>query len=153
MIEAAQKKLRAADAEGQRRLLALHGGDRSRLEVAPNLWAGIGLIRAGAATALVGSPNTVAERLKEYMALGIDCVVGSGYPHLEEAYRVAELLFPYLQINRPPRSEDREPVTSSATLGAMALERTSPEATKADKKSRADEKPTRARARPARSPA
>jgi alkanesulfonate monooxygenase len=121
-IEAAQKKLRSADAEGQRRMLALHGGDRNRLEIAPNLWAGIGLVRAGAATALVGSPKTVAARLKEYMAVGIDSVVGSGYPHLEEAYRVAELLFPHLPINKPPRSRDDEPVSSVSTLGAMALE-------------------------------
>lgn len=153
VIEAAQTKLKAADAEGQRRLLALHGGDRSRLEVAPNLWAGIGLIRAGAATALVGSPKTVAARLREYMALGIDTVVGSGYPHLEEAYRVGELLFPHLPINRPPRPEDREPVTSSATLGAMALEKTKPDAAKVIQKGEPAEKSAKVRARPARSPA
>lgn len=98
LIAAAQKKLRAADSEGQRRMLALHGGDRTRLEVSPNLWAGVGLVRSGAATALVGSPETVAARIREYQSLGIDTVIGSGYPHLEEAYRVAELLFPHLNL-------------------------------------------------------
>lgn len=154
VIEAAQEKLRAADAEGQRRLLALHGGDRKRLEVAPNLWAGIGLVRAGAATALVGSPTTVAKRLKEYMALGIDAVIGSGYPHLEEAYRVAELLFPHLPINEPPRTEDREPELPVATFGAMALEpakarRTKPKApvSKSPANSRATVKRAKSRVR------
>ena len=88
----------ATDSEGQRRMMALHGGRRDALEVSPNLWAGVGLMRGGAGTALVGSPATVAARLREYQALGIDTVIGSGYPHLEEAYRVAELLFPALGL-------------------------------------------------------
>jgi alkanesulfonate monooxygenase len=99
LIQAAQKKLSAADSEGQRRMLALHGGDRTRLEISPNLWAGVGLVRSGSATALVGSPETVAKRLREYQDLGIDTVIGSGYPHLEEAYRVGEMLFPYLTLS------------------------------------------------------
>lgn len=88
------------DSVGQRRMSALHGGRRDRLVVSPNLWAGIGLVRTGAGTALVGTPAQVAERLAEYQDLGIDTVVGSGYPHLEEAYRVAELLFPALGLAR-----------------------------------------------------
>ena len=89
------------DSVGQQRMNALHGGRRDRLEVSPNLWAGVGLVRSGAGTALVGSPATVAERLREYQALGIDTVIASGYPHLEEAYRVAELLLPELGITPP----------------------------------------------------
>jgi alkanesulfonate monooxygenase len=81
-------------------MLALHGGSRERLEIAPNLWAGVGLVRGGAGTALVGDPATVAERIREYQALGIDTVIASGYPHLEEAYRVAELLFPHLDLSQ-----------------------------------------------------
>ncbi|MGJ8515016.1 FMNH2-dependent alkanesulfonate monooxygenase [Carnimonas bestiolae] len=101
-IENAQKALRASsDSVGQQRMFALHNGRRDALEVSPNLWAGIGLVRSGAGTALVGSPATVAERLREYQALGIDTVIGSGYPHLEEAYSVAELLFPELGIDSP----------------------------------------------------
>lgn len=90
-----------SDSVGQARMQALHQGRRDRLEVSPNLWAGVGLVRSGAGTALVGSPATVAARLREYQALGIDTVVGSGFPHLEEAYRVAELLFPELGIPAP----------------------------------------------------
>ena len=48
---------RATDSEGQRRMMALHGGRRDRLVVSPNLWAGVGLMRGGAGTALVGNPR------------------------------------------------------------------------------------------------
>lgn len=95
-IAAAQANYARMDSEGQRRMAALHGGRRDKLEVSPNLWAGVGLVRGGAGTALVGSPEIIAERLKEYADLGIDTFVLSGYPHLEEAYRFAELVFPLL---------------------------------------------------------
>ncbi|WP_337057763.1 FMNH2-dependent alkanesulfonate monooxygenase [Pseudomonas sp. USHLN015] len=95
-IAAAQANYARMDSEGQRRMAALHQGRRDRLEVAPNLWAGVGLVRGGAGTALVGDPQTVAARLQEYADLGIESFVLSGYPHLEEAYRFAELVFPLL---------------------------------------------------------
>lgn len=98
-IESAQARfLKQMDSVGQRRMSALHGGRRDKLLVGPNLWAGFGLVRNGAGTALVGTPEQVADRLREYQEAGIDLVIGSGYPHLEEAYRVAELLFPALGI-------------------------------------------------------
>jgi len=74
----------------------LHGGRRDKLEVSPNLWAGVGLVRGGAGTALVGDGKTVAARMQEYADLGIDTFILSGYPHLEESYRFAELVFPLL---------------------------------------------------------
>ncbi|MBB3159902.1 FMNH2-dependent alkanesulfonate monooxygenase [Rhizobium laguerreae] len=98
--EAQERFVHESDSVGQKRMAALHGGRRDKLEVSPNLWAGVGLVRAGAGTALVGSPKTVAARLREYQEIGIDTVIGSGYPHLEEAYRVAELIFPELGISR-----------------------------------------------------
>jgi len=97
-IAAAQKAFARFDSVGQRRMAALHGGRRDRLEVSPNLWAGVGLVRGGAGTALVGSPEEVAARIAEYAALGVETFIFSGYPHLEEAYRVAELLFPLLPL-------------------------------------------------------
>ncbi len=107
-IAAAQAALSRFDSAGQKRMQALHGGGREHLEISPNLWAGVGLVRGGAGTALVGDPETVAARIKEYAALGIEEFIFSGYPHLEEAHRVAELLFPLLPIERlagaePPR--------------------------------------------------
>jgi alkanesulfonate monooxygenase len=95
-IAKAQEKFAAMDSEGQRRMAALHGGRRDKLEVSPNLWAGVGLVRGGAGTALVGDPQTVADRMREYADLGIDTFILSGYPHLEESYRFAELVFPLL---------------------------------------------------------
>ena len=83
---------------GQRRMAELHNGDRSKLEVSPNLWAGVGLVRGGAGTALVGDPQTVADRIQEYADLGISTFIFSGYPHLEESIRFAELVFPLLPI-------------------------------------------------------
>src|SRR6202789_3570561 len=87
-------------------MAALHGGQRDRLEVSPNLWAGVGLVRGGAGTALVGDPETVAARMKEYIALGIDTFILSGYPHLEEAYRFAELVFPLLPLSHAAAAPD-----------------------------------------------
>ena len=95
-IAAAQKSFSRFDSEGQRRMAALHDGRRDNLEISPNLWAGVGLVRGGAGTALVGNPQQVAERIKEYADLGIESFIFSGYPHLEEAYRFAELVFPLL---------------------------------------------------------
>ncbi len=96
VIARAQAAFAKMDSEGQRRMAALHGGRRDKLEVSPNLWAGVGLVRGGAGTALVGDPETVAARMKEYADLGIDTFILSGYPHLEESYRFAELVFPLL---------------------------------------------------------
>ncbi|NEQ28603.1 MAG: LLM class flavin-dependent oxidoreductase, partial [Microcoleus sp. SIO2G3] len=106
-IAAAQAALAKSDSEGQRRMMALHNGDRTNLEISPNLWAGVGLVRGGAGTALVGDPDTVAARMQEYADLGIDTFIFSGYPHLEEAYRVAELLFPKLPIAHSPQPPSR----------------------------------------------
>jgi alkanesulfonate monooxygenase len=85
-----QAQLSAMDSVGQRRMQTLHAGNRDELEIYPNLWAGYGLVRGGAGTAVVGSHEDVAERLEEYAALGIDHAILSGQPHLEEAYWFAE---------------------------------------------------------------
>ncbi|CAN5727661.1 FMNH2-dependent alkanesulfonate monooxygenase [soil metagenome] len=96
----AQAVFSKMDSVGQRRMAALHAGGAKRkredLEISPNLWAGVGLVRGGAGTALVGDAKTVAARIEEYAALGIDNFIFSGYPHLEESYRFAELVFPLL---------------------------------------------------------
>jgi alkanesulfonate monooxygenase len=117
-IAAAQKSFARFDSVGQRRMAELHGGRRESLEISPNLWAGVGLVRGGAGTALVGDPETVAARLQEYASLGIDTFILSGYPHLEEAYRVAELLFPLLGDGEPAARAQESYVGPFGDLGA-----------------------------------
>ena len=98
-IERVQTGLAKSESEGQKRMLDLHRGrsrDLRSLEVAPNLWSGVGLVRGGAGTALVGSHEEVSERISEYADLGIDHFILSGHPHLEEAWQFAEGVVPTL---------------------------------------------------------
>lgn len=118
IASAKRQFLENSDSVGQRRQFELHGGRRDRLEVSPNLWAGVGLVRHGVGTALVGSPQTVAARLWEYQKLGIRTVIASGYPHLEEAYRVAELLFPELGIGKPAYEPGRDFIPEPPRIAA-----------------------------------
>ncbi|HWJ74152.1 MAG TPA: FMNH2-dependent alkanesulfonate monooxygenase [Kaistia sp.] len=97
-IANAQQVFARMDSVGQSRMSELHGGRRDKLEISPNLWAGVGLVRGGAGTALVGDAETVAARIDEYRRLGIDTFILSGYPHLEEAYRFGELVLPRLPL-------------------------------------------------------
>ncbi|MFE3022225.1 LLM class flavin-dependent oxidoreductase [Streptomyces sp. NPDC059256] len=95
-VRTVQEGLARSESEGQRRMLALHGGSTDGLEISPNLWAGIGLVRGGAGTALVGNHREVAERIVEYHRLGIDEFIMSGHPHVEEAYWFGEGVLPRL---------------------------------------------------------
>ncbi|UPK42129.1 FMNH2-dependent alkanesulfonate monooxygenase [Paenibacillus pabuli] len=104
-IQAAQSLLDRFDSVGQRRMTQLVRDHQEQLEISPNLWAGIGQVRGGVGTALVGNPEEVATRLREYADLGVDTFILSGYPHLEEAYRISELLFPLLPVTYPQRPE------------------------------------------------
>jgi alkanesulfonate monooxygenase len=113
-IAAAQEEFASTQSEGQRRMAELHGGDASNLEIHPNVWAGIGLVRGGVGTALVGSHDQVAERICEYAELGFDEFILSGYPHLEEAYWFAEGVMPILRRQgRLAGGEDAPAVVSS----------------------------------------
>lgn len=104
-VRAARADFAATQSEGQRRMAemsAAAGGedvpdDPRSLEVYPNLWSGVGLVRGGAGTALVGTHEQVADRIEEYAELGIEEFILSGYPHLEEAYRCGEGLLPELR--------------------------------------------------------
>ncbi|MGH2939752.1 MAG: LLM class flavin-dependent oxidoreductase [Solirubrobacterales bacterium] len=109
-IAQVQDRLRRSESEGQRRMTELHGGSRANLDVSPNLWAGVGLGRGGAGTALVGSHAEVAERIEEYAEVGIEEFVLSGYPHLEELYWFGEGVLPLLErrgLWRPPGELER----------------------------------------------
>nr|BEK71419.1 LLM class flavin-dependent oxidoreductase [Kitasatospora purpeofusca] len=100
-----QATLAAGESTGQARQSTLHAafrdsGRTSDLEVHPNVWAGVGLLRGGAGTALVGSHCEVADRIEEYAGLGIEEFILSGFPHLEEAYEVGEGVLPLLGAGR-----------------------------------------------------
>jgi alkanesulfonate monooxygenase len=96
----AQAQLAASESVGQQRMVELHKGALGAgvrgLEIHPGLWAGIGLVRGGAGTALVGSHSEVADLIETYHGLGISEFVLSGYPHLEEAYWFGEGVRPEL---------------------------------------------------------
>ena len=85
------------DSEGERRqqMMRKRNGDREELVIAPNLWTGIGKARVGVGAALVGSGENVAQRLQEYVDLGIDTFILSGYPHLEEAQNFGRYVMPH----------------------------------------------------------
>jgi alkanesulfonate monooxygenase len=117
-IQKAQATFARMDSVGQQRMLRLHGGRRDKLEVSPNLWAGVGLVRGGAGTALVGDPETVATRIKEYMEVGIESFILSGYPHLEECYRFAELVFPLLPL-KATTGRERAVARNAGPFGEM----------------------------------
>ena len=99
IAEAQNGFVHISESVGQKRMSALHQGRRDKLVVGPNLWAGPGLVRGGAGTALVGNPDNVAARIREYQGIGIETIIASAYPHLEEAFNVAELLFPKLGLS------------------------------------------------------
>ena len=102
-IARSQQALARSTSVGQANMRGLHeayrggSGKAADLEIYPNLWAGVGLVRGGAGTALVGSHAEVADRIEEYAALGIEEFIMSGYPHLEEAYWFGEGVLPELR--------------------------------------------------------
>ena len=113
-IAAAQADFATTQSVGQQRMASLHGGGDDGLVVYPNVWAGIGLVRGGVGTALVGSYDEVADRIAEYHALGFDEFIFSGYPHLEEAYWFGEGVMPVLRARGllPPLDGTDAPVFS-----------------------------------------
>ncbi|MEU4237518.1 LLM class flavin-dependent oxidoreductase [Actinoplanes sp. NPDC026619] len=110
-----QAGLRRSESEGQKRMLALNGGTKDGLEIYPGLWAGVGLVRGGAGTALVGSHQQVADLIEEYAAAGISEFVLSGYPHLEESYRFGEGVLPELAR----RGRWRHPAPGRGSVSAV----------------------------------
>ena len=102
------------------RMAELHGGSLDDLEIYPNVWAGVGLLRAGAGTALVGSYEEVAERIAEYVEAGVDEFILSGYPHVEEAYWFGEGVAPLLRERGLLPAEEGEHTAVAGDAGPGA---------------------------------
>ena len=62
-----------------------------------HLWNGLSEVRVNCGSALVGTPDQVADALLEYWRLGIDEFILSGFPHIEECRRAAGELLPRLR--------------------------------------------------------
>jgi hypothetical protein len=65
LVQGTQKAFARSQSVGQQRMASLHNGSADSLVVSPNLWAGYGLVRGGAGTALVGSHEEVADRIED----------------------------------------------------------------------------------------
>jgi alkanesulfonate monooxygenase len=128
-IAFSQRTFARFDSVGQQRMTRLHNGRHDQLEVSPNLWAGVGLVRGGAGTALVGNPEQVAARMREYMGLGIDRFILSGYPHLEECYRFAELVFPLLPL-KSTTGRHLGPARNAGPFGEIVANTVAPSGTR-----------------------
>ena len=106
-IAASQQVFARMDSVGQKRMSELHGGRRDRLEISPNLWAGVGLVRGGAGTALVGDPDTVAERMTSIAASGPTPSSSPATRISRKPIASAELLLPRLPLERPVASAEK----------------------------------------------
>jgi alkanesulfonate monooxygenase len=123
-IAKAQAGFTVSESVGQQRMARLHHGNRDSLRIGRNLWAGVGLVRGGAGTAFVGSPENIARAMVEYRNAGVETFIFSGYPHLEEAYRSAELLFPAIGKNSPLFQTVEQAVeTATARAGSATVGR------------------------------
>lgn len=104
------------ESEGQKRMLEFQRNGRNSLWLRDNLWAGVGLVRGGAGTAMVGDGTSVSQLMHEYAQIGIDTFILSGYPHLEEAYHFAEHVFPLLDLNPCRSDQTRSEVVANGAI-------------------------------------
>ena len=81
----------------------------------PHLFTGIGRARSGCGAAIVGDPDQVEAKLRRYVDMGIRSFILSGYPHLRECERFAELVLGRFETCSLPavrgRIPEQEPMT------------------------------------------
>jgi alkanesulfonate monooxygenase len=65
--------------------------------VEPSLWTGVGRARSGAGAAIVGDPDQVLAKLREYAELGLEAFILSGYPIAAEGDLFARHVLPHLE--------------------------------------------------------
>jgi alkanesulfonate monooxygenase len=95
--EAVKEQRRAVAVGGAASAVQAQAADYDEHRVGPHLWNGISVVRVNCGTAIVGTPEQVADELLGYWRLGIDEFILSGFPHLEECRRVAESVLPVLR--------------------------------------------------------
>jgi len=116
--DAAWTELRRQWSQARQRTVSISGTDVGVREsddfdsarLTDNLWSGFSSLRPGGPSGLVGSYASVADRLAEYVDAGIDSLVLSSPPHLEEAYRFGEFVVPQLRT----RAASRIDITAAA---------------------------------------
>jgi alkanesulfonate monooxygenase len=118
---------RSDDPQIQRNVDAVRAGRLPKardLQIYPNVWLGpslfgFNILGPAAGTYLVGSAEQVAERIREYEAQGTSAFILSGFPLIDEAHRVADLLFPLLDLDHGfdvPRLRADTPVPQRANV-------------------------------------
>lgn len=123
-VEKQQRYIRSRNSVSQARVQSLNPGviDREALKVYPNIWSGSGLIGGGGgSTTLVGSYSEVAERIEEYLSVGIEHFIIGGRPALESAYEFGENVMPYFRKywkDQTPAAE-ANPVPAEPSLRAV----------------------------------
>jgi alkanesulfonate monooxygenase len=80
-----------------------------------HVWSGIGRVRSGCGSALVGTPEQILNKLQRYIAMGIRAFIFSGYPHKSECERFARLVLPSLKMCKLPVVQGRVPATTPVT--------------------------------------
>ena len=112
-----QIRNRAQDAKTLGVSLQAEARERSDEEgyVEPHMWTGIGRARSGCGAALVGNPQQILDKIQRYHDMGIRSFIFSGYPHLRECERFAELVLPHLETISMPVEQGRIPAHTPAT--------------------------------------
>jgi alkanesulfonate monooxygenase len=94
-VEKQRKLTRTRNSVGEARVQSLSDGtnlrDRGSLRIYPNIWAG------PHRTTLVGSYAEVAERIEEYLSVGVSHFIIGGRPALESTYEFGEGVMPYFK--------------------------------------------------------
>ena len=118
--EAAHRLIADADPEVLRQRQAVAGRSTAGAEVdshriGRHLWSGLSTVRVNCGSALVGTPQQVAQELYGYWKLGVDEFILSGFPHVEESVRVRNTVLPRLRacISGETGPDGYEAATSS----------------------------------------
>jgi alkanesulfonate monooxygenase len=115
-----QIKSRSQDAKslGVARQDALRASADADGFIEPLIWSGIGRARSGCASAIVGDPDEVLDKLRRYIDMGLRAFILSGYPHHEECDQFARHVLPRLKTCKLAEVQGRvipDPITPLTT--------------------------------------